>query len=265
MIRAAEFVLAAMAAAGLHLAAFAALGSGAPAVPEGSPAAGQGGTALVSLMASDASLSALVAAWERPPVVPQAPNPPKTPLPLPESPPPRPAPADPPPAPFAPAPAVAPASPLADALPDMTPPPPAPEPEPAPEPAPPPADSQAAQTAAGQGGTDAAGDDGAATAATVAEGASQDLRAEWGAGIRARIERRKAYPRDAAGAEGTVTLRLTVAADGRLRAVSVLQSSGHAALDAAALRAVERAGRFPPAPRGVQGEATFTLPVSFRP
>jgi len=98
-------------------------------------------------------------------------------------------------------------------------------------------------------------------------GAQADsLRAGWGADIRARIERRKSYPRDGDGAAGTVKLRIVVGADGRLRGVAVIASSGSAALDAAAVRAVERAGRFPRAPKQLGAEeASFTLPVSFRP
>jgi TonB family protein len=37
-------------------------------------------------------------------------------------------------------------------------------------------------------------------------------------------------------------------------------------LDAAAIKAVQRAGRLPKAPRGLEaGQVTFTLPISFKP
>ena len=88
--------------------------------------------------------------------------------------------------------------------------------------------------------------------------------AEWGAAIRARIERRKSYPVEAKGKAGKVTLRLVVGPDGRLSSVAVAKSSGSAALDAAALRAVKVAGRFPRAPAGL-GTGSFSLPITFAP
>lgn len=294
MRRAAEYAVAAGVAVGLHLAGFAALGSSAPA---GVEAAGDGGDALVSLMAADAAVAALVEDWERPPELALS-EVPSMPLPEPEA------------VPDLPAAEAAqamptvpdlPALPVAEDQPDLTalaPPPkpevkPAPEPapesapKPAPEPAPKPAPEpkpdpvepskpatpapepsavQPAQVAAGQGDKGAAGDRGAAAAATVAGAGAENLRAGWGAEIRARIERRKSYPRDGDGAEGTVKLRIVVGTDGRLRGVAVASSSGSTALDAAAVKAVQRAGRFPRAPKGLdQGEVSFTLPVSFKP
>lgn len=275
MRRAAEIGIAALAAAGLHLAGFAALGS---SVPAGVESAGEGGEALVSLMASDASVAALVEAWEKPPEV-AAPTVPSMPAPAAEA-----APVLPVPEAVA-APVVTPdlpEMPSVEALPDLAAlaPPPKPEPRPEPKPEPQPAPkpvakapepaaedsaAQPAQAAAGKGGKAAAGNEGAAEVATASGAAAANLRAEWGADIRARIERRKSYPRDGEGATGTVKLRIVVGADGRLRGVAVAASSGSDALDRAAVRAVERAGRFPRAPEGVEGEASFTLPVSFRP
>ncbi|MEY4872087.1 MAG: hypothetical protein RLZZ563_1417 [Pseudomonadota bacterium] len=281
MTRAVEFAVAGIAAFGLHLAAFAALGS---SVPAGVDSAGAGGTDLVSLAPSDATLSDLIERWETPPslTVPPLPEPPPqiadTPPQITETPPPL---LDMPPAPEMPPVA------MADALPQVAAPPkppeppaepakkaPAPAPEPAPEPKPEPAarpkpapqPAQPAQLAEGSGNTGAAGTNGTAQAATQSEAETADLRAGWGADIRARIERRKSYPRDGDGAAGTVKLRLTVGSDGRLAAVQIVASSGSAALDAAAVKAVQRAGRFPKAPRGLgQGQVTFTLPISFKP
>lgn len=90
------------------------------------------------------------------------------------------------------------------------------------------------------------------------------MMANWGGEIRSRIERRKSYPRAAGGAAGTVQVAIRVGADGRLQALGLAQSSGNAALDQAALDAVQRAGRFPAAPAGLGGEArSFTLPMAF--
>lgn len=278
MRRGGAFAVAIGVAAGLHLAAFAALGSG---VPSGAESAGDGGEALVSLVASDASVAAMVKAWEKPPEV-AVPDAPVRAAPVMDA------------APLVPVPEAARASvavpdlpklPLAETAPALAavapPPRPAPKPEPKPEPdaapvaeAPQPAKppkpapesaAQPAQAAAGEGSKGAAGTDGAAQAATASGAAVADLRAKWGADIRARIERRKSYPRDADGAEGTVKLRIVIGADGRLRGVGIAASSGSDALDRAAVRAVERAGRFPRAPEGIDGEVSFTLPVSFRP
>ncbi|MHC4877011.1 MAG: energy transducer TonB [Planctomycetota bacterium] len=64
--------------------------------------------------------------------------------------------------------------------------------------------------------------------------------------------------------EGTVILRVTVAASGRVIAVAILQSSGHDQLDAAARSAVKR-WKFEPAVRdGHPVEWSARLPVRFR-
>ena len=278
------------AALALHLAAF----SLAPDTG-GAAASGDGGASLVSLEAAAPSVAAMVAAWDRPPAAMQAPPPamatPAAPdaalsLPAPAAPPvspvavPRPAltpPVDVPPvaeaAPAAPPP---PSAPQTDALAD---PPPAVRPKARPdqraEPRPPaerataartttPAPGQAAQRAAGSGDGERAGSTGEAEAATLSQAAMHDLRAAWGAKIRARIEGRKRYPAGAGRVSGTVTLRLTVSRTGVLEAVSVATSSGHAALDEAALRAVRAAGRFSAAPEALgQASYSFTLPMTF--
>lgn len=290
MTRRGEFAIAAGLAIALHLAAFAGLAGNAE---PGIEAAGDGGVELVSLTASDAALAEMIRQWETPPDL-------ATTAPAPQAPPPPdPAPqiaADPAPAPLAlpmalalPQPAAPDAAPRVETPPPPPPPPepksepkpepkpkpkpepkPEPEPEPKPKPAakpaPAPSPAQPAQTAAGQGGAEAAGQQGQARAATASGDAARNLRAEWGAEIRARIERRKSYPRDAGGATGTVKLRISVGTDGRLIAVGVLASSGQPALDAAAVKAVQRAGRFPRAPRALgAGQADFTLSISFKP
>ena len=86
--------------------------------------------------------------------------------------------------------------------------------------------------------------------------------AQWGNGIRAAIERRKSYPAGSR-AQGKVLLAVAVSSNGSLAGVQVRRSSGHAALDQAALAAVQRA-RFKPAPRGLAaGVHQFSLPISF--
>jgi len=154
-------------------------------------------------------------------------------------------------------------------------PPPGPNPgQPRPRPAPPPAP---AALAAGQGAAPVAGARGSQVAApgagsagagALSAGQRAALLADWAGAIRARVERRKAYPRAAraARASGTVLLRLTVAADGTLLASGVAEASGHAALDRAALDALSRAGRLPAAPAGFdRARQVFTLPLRFAP
>ena len=124
---------------------------------------------------------------------------------------------------------------------------------------------QAGQVARGAGGGDAAGQSGNAAAGTAEAADGAQEKAAWGAKIRSRIERKKAYPAAAKGAKGTVTVRLSVGPGGQLLSVSLAKSSGVDALDAAALRAVQAAAPFPPAPKGMGGQAqSFTLPMTFK-
>jgi len=74
------------------------------------------------------------------------------------------------------------------------------------------------------------------------------------------------YPPDArrSGAEGTAVLRVWVGADGQPTRVEVDRSSGHRALDDAALSAVKN-WRFVPAQRGGEAvEGIVTVPLVFR-
>jgi protein TonB len=119
---------------------------------------------------------------------------------------------------------------------------------------------RAAQKAAGSGGGQVAGQKGADKA--VSSGQRKSLMAKWGARIRSQVERRKRSP--AGGAKGTVVLRLKVARSGHLQSVSVRKSSGHSALDAAAIAAVKRVRKFPAAPKGLTDQSYgFSLPIKF--
>lgn len=291
-----DAALALVLAGGVHLAFFA-----LPNDPAGAVASGDGGVALVSLAAASPTLAALVEDWDRPPEVELAPSLAElAPNPAPfEAFPTEVAVLDRPMTVPDPVMAMMP-----DAMPalDMAvPAAPEPEPEPLPEVQPevqPPAvpetsamapaeaprpkqrqaaaksgkapkaasasQGQAAQQAKGTGGGAAAGASGRSEAATLSKATINDLKAGWGASIRARIERKKAYPAAAKGASGKVTVRLTVNRSGQLMAVAVLKSSGHAALDDAAVRAVRSAGKFAVAPKGLDDQSfSFTLPMNF--
>lgn len=248
----------------LHAAAFVALPNSGGAV-----AAGAGGEELIALEAAAPGYLELVARFDAPPL-PQLPQltpfaPPKIELP------PLPGPdlvALPPPV-FDPAVPPAPKAPPAPQIrPEPTPaePPPkqaqAPRPKPAKAGAASPA--RAAQHAAGSGGGAQAGLAGAARAASLAPAREGDLRAQWGAQIRAGIERRKTYPAAAGRASGSVKVQIAVTRTGALSGVSVLHSSGNAALDGAAVQAVRRAGKFPAAPKGLEKPSySFALTIRF--
>ncbi|WP_376873790.1 TonB family protein [Albirhodobacter sp. R86504] len=255
----------------LHAAAF-----GFGAVEGSAMSSGEGGEALVSVEAGNATLTSMIEAFDSPQLPDQA-------LDLPQSPPQidLPAPAVPiealPPMPDL---AVLQSAPTIPQVATIKPPPkparkvtpPKATPKrvaqpPAPKASAPSRVQQAGaqeQRAAGSGGGASAGAGGAAQAATVSKAQQNDLRASWGASIRARIERRKRYPSAAGRASGRAVVRLTVTSSGALAGVSLAQSSGNAALDAAALESVQRAGNFPAAPKGLGGGSfSFSLPISF--
>ncbi|WP_460272749.1 energy transducer TonB family protein [Celeribacter sp. ULVN23_4] len=258
----------------------------------GTSATGEGGEELLSLQASNVAVAAMVARWEEvPEVTPELSDAPQEPTPTPpvetaldipelETPPNAmalPVPMQPvqqteafeaPKAPKAPEP------PKPEPKPEPKP-QPKPEPKPQPKPATQQAQSQKSQQAvpggdhssqktraAGSGGGQHAGEAMAAQGAGLSKSAQQSAMSRWGATIRSRVERRKRAPRSAGS--GTVTLSISVANSGSLLGVRVASSSGNAELDAAAVQAVQRAGRFPAAPKGLdQARYDFTLPIRF--
>lgn len=99
--------------------------------------------------------------------------------------------------------------------------------------------------------------------ASVSKATRRSLMAKWGASIRNRVERRKRYP-SGTTASGTTVLRITISRGGRLKAVSVVKSSGSRSLDKAAVKAVQRA-RYAAAPKGLNAaQYSFNLPLAFK-
>ncbi|RLL63874.1 energy transducer TonB family protein [Paenirhodobacter hankyongi] len=250
---------------GLALALHVAVFGWSPGGSAGLEGAGDGGEARISLLSASADVAEMVARFDAPEVPAAALA---TPLPPPEF-----------RVPQVALPALAPLP-----APDLTPPPapkaeaepPAPPKVEAPNPArktePPPktkprataTHDSAGQRAAGSGGGGIAGNNGTAQETVAGTGKAVNLRAQWGATIRARIERAKRYPSAAGRVGGTVTVRLSVTRGGDLASVALAASSGNAALDAAALEAVRRAGRFPAAPKGLSEPAyAFSLTIRF--
>ncbi|MFZ9199052.1 MAG: TonB family protein [Paracoccaceae bacterium] len=118
------------------------------------------------------------------------------------------------------------------------------------EPAAAPAQKPAAQSAA-------------KSAPAASAGEAKALKADWGAKVRARINRKVALPADSA--PGTVKVRLEIAPTGALLAVGIAQSSGQPALDAAAIKAVKSAAPFARAPKGLtETRYSFSLPITFK-
>ena len=113
------------------------------------------------------------------------------------------------------------------------------------------ADSQAKKAAAGGKGKKAEGGSGASS--------------KYPGQVQVRVSRATRYPASAKGSNGEAHVTFTVAANGGISGVKLSRSSGNAALDDAALAAVERAAPFPPIPEDAgRSSWTFTVPVAFR-
>lgn len=99
-----------------------------------------------------------------------------------------------------------------------------------------------------------------AAGATISKGEAKALQADWGAKVRARINRKLAVPKGTA--PGRAKVRVTLAPSGALLAAEVVESSGQPGLDAAALKAAKAAAPFPRAPKGLsEARYSFTVPV----
>lgn len=122
---------------------------------------------------------------------------------------------------------------------------------------------QPRKVAQGSGSSQQAGQDNASDLQSANAARANALRAQWGASIYAKIRRNMQYPRGL-NDDGTARLALRVASNGRLQDLRLTRSSGNAAIDRAALRAVSRAGRFNKAPQGLSGSShDFSLSLTF--
>lgn len=124
--------------------------------------------------------------------------------------------------------------------------------------------SQPAKQAAGAGQNTQRGEASARAPQSQNTARAHALKAKWGAAIYAKVQQNMRYPRSL-NAAGTAKLSLQVARDGQLQNLSLMQSSGDGAIDAAALHAVKRAGRFAKAPQGLDADAyAFSLSLTFK-
>lgn|GEM_PF-905633 len=86
--------------------------------------------------------------------------------------------------------------------------------------------------------------------------------------VRRKLRRAIRYPKKGRASKiaGTTVVRFSVAGNGSLIGAQVLNGSGHAMLDSAAIAAVERAAPFPKIPPAANRSSwTFTVPVEFLP
>ncbi|MBB4066050.1 energy transducer TonB [Gellertiella hungarica] len=103
----------------------------------------------------------------------------------------------------------------------------------------------------------------AATKTVASSAAAKGDATRWKARVVAHLERRKRYPQAARarGEEGTVLVVFRIDPGGRVLSTSLARSSGHSALDEAAVAMVERASPVPAPPPGAS--TTITAPVRF--
>lgn len=89
---------------------------------------------------------------------------------------------------------------------------------------------------------------------TASAGSGKKAVADYGASVMKKIRKTR---KKAAPAKGLVIVGFTVAGDGGLAAVQVLQSSGNAALDTVAMDHIRRAAPFPTPPEGAKRSFAF--------
>ena len=83
--------------------------------------------------------------------------------------------------------------------------------------------------------------------------------------ILAQLRRALRYPAAAGRVTGEVLVDFTVSANGTASAIRISRSSGHTALDQAALDTVRRAAPFPAIPAGANRASwPFTVPLAFK-
>jgi protein TonB len=115
----------------------------------------------------------------------------------------------------------------------------------------------------GQGGSAPAGSAGGGGGG-VSKQQRASLMSQWGGQIRSCISRRASAPRGVREG-GRVTLNLSVSRSGSIQGVGIAGSSGNGALDEAAVRAAQRAGRCPRAPAQLTDASySFQLPINLQ-
>lgn len=131
------------------------------------------------------------------------------------------------------------------------------------------ADSEREETATAQeenreGQQEGANAPASGSAAALANRAADEISQYLGALIGI-LNQHKVYPRDAMerDEEGNVVIAVTVEGDGSVHSWRVESPCPFENLNQAALKAIQRAGRFPPLPAGVGAPAHFHIPIKF--
>ncbi|MGY4417968.1 protein TonB [Bradyrhizobium sp. JR6.1] len=90
------------------------------------------------------------------------------------------------------------------------------------------------------------------------------LTAKWGKKISAYLDLHKKFPENGKAKEGKVKLALVLNRLGKVLSVAVMETSGDAAFDDAAISMVHRSDPVPAPPAGLtEDQFSFTLPVTF--
>ncbi|UFX42593.1 TonB family protein [Bradyrhizobium sp. 41S5] len=90
------------------------------------------------------------------------------------------------------------------------------------------------------------------------------LTAKWGKKISAYLDLHKKFPENGKAKEGKVKLALVLNRLGKVLSVAVMETSGDAAFDDAAVSMVHRSDPVPAPPAGLtEDQFSFTLPVTF--
>ena len=144
------------------------------------------------------------------------------------------------------------------------------EPRPAPTPAPPQAATPtAASSDTAQASQRPSGGGGGATATQQTANASDVAKASYARLVLTRLQRAIVYPRRALRREieGVVTVEMVLAANGTLRTVRLLETSGSTILDDAALKLVRRVAPFPAVPKDLSPggqDIAFKTPIQYQ-
>ena len=107
---------------------------------------------------------------------------------------------------------------------------------------------------------------GAGTESTQTQQTTEAVRQRYEQDISGWIERHKIYPAEAGGTQGRVVVRMRIDRAGTVRYYALEQSSGNAAIDAAAVDMIRRANPVPPAPANYPAGnlIEFLIPITFR-
>jgi protein TonB len=126
--------------------------------------------------------------------------------------------------------------------------------------------ARVSSAAAGDGTPSGAAVVGAAPGSTGSAGAHAALLARYVERVRARVEQHREYPYLArrANLEGTICLRISIAASGSVVGVTPTCGTSHEPLLSAALKSVSSAAPFPPLPTALGGRLTLDVPVVFQ-